>query len=91
MKNPFLDSENHIFLIWHQYIINKACWNYYIFSLPRLQCFVRILILFVLARFRPNFLISAHLGAYFRLIAMSFTFSPAFFLDPIKKPDDYKI
>jgi hypothetical protein len=50
---------------------------------PRRQFFVTDRILLPRARFRPNFFMSAHLGADFLRTAMSFFFSPAFFFEPI--------
>jgi len=54
-------------------------------NLPLLQNFLLTLILLVLALFKPNFLISHHLGAGFLLKAISFNFSQELFILPIKK------
>ena len=65
------------FLVYH--LQTKQILNYNFF-LPLRQFLVYDIILLALARFSPNFLISAHLGARFVFDAMSFIFLPSGFL-----------
>jgi hypothetical protein len=65
------------------FAISETPYQYYTFSLPRLQCFVAMRMRLARAFFRENLRMSAHLGALCLLAAMSFIFFPSGFLEPM--------